>query len=382
MMPGTPPLTGSVHRHPLGIFSTSPKFTAQSPFSSPGRASATRLSMLTDMVSEDPLSSPLASPTPTQKSPKAVLSTLKPSMTSTLTSVSDGPLSICTTTIATAASVAKGIQPDHSWNSAATSSSLSSTASFSTPITSPLDAPCSPPTASTFKSRQSVEQESKTSPRTETLPSPPQQRRVPRGLFSPSSVLQESRKVEQHPVAHPESSASWLNSSIAGQGTVTAEESIPTAPNHLHSHSAAVDERGDSLIARAAAVTPPPLPQPDSLYSEPRSPTSPKLHRAQARPLPIQTASPAAHHTPKSRTRPDKSEEEISQLARDLERAMNPTPTDPLPQLYFLQGKGLLQRIPSQVSMDDGLLNEEQNDNLPSEVRHGVVCSWSLIFSC
>jgi hypothetical protein len=58
--------------------------------------------------------------------------------------------------------------------------------------------------------------------------------------------------------------------------------------------------------------------------------------------------------------------EEISQLERELERAMNPTPTDPVPQPYFLQGKGLLQRIPSHVSMDDGLLDDE--DGHQSEV--------------
>ena len=69
----------------------------------------------------------------------------------------------------------------------------------------------------------------------------------------------------------------------------------------------------------------------------------------------------------------------MSQLAKDLERAMNPTPTDPVPQPYFLQGKGLLERIPTQVSMDDGLLNDDQDDQY-SEVKERNVdtCNWSL----
>lgn len=51
---------------------------------------------------------------------------------------------------------------------------------------------------------------------------------------------------------------------------------------------------------------------------------------------------------------------------------MNPTPTEPVPQPYFLQGKGLLQRIPSQVSMDDGLLNDHQDfEGQLSEVTKG-----------
>ncbi|GJJ73775.1 hypothetical protein EMPS_06133 [Entomortierella parvispora] len=367
LRPGTPPITGSVHRHPLGLFSTSPKFTAQSPFSSPGRATATRLSMLTDMTANDPLSSPLASPTPTQKSPETVV---KPTLTSTLTSVSDGPLSIATTIAVPSKPVAKSTQPDHSLNSAATSSSLSSAASLSTPISSPLDAPFSSPTAnSTFKSRRSVEQERTASPRTETLPSPPQQRRVPRGLFSASTILQESRTMEQNPASHSETSAPWLIRNIGGYSTAVAEESIASlqsTPAHAHAPSAAVGGKEESTMVREATSTPPP-PQAESSLSELRSPASPKLHRTQAKPTPIQITSPVARHTPKSRTRPDESEEEISQLARDLDKAMNPTPTEPVPQPYFLQGKGLLQRIPSQVSMDDGLLNEGEGNNQPSE---------------
>lgn len=53
-------------------------------------------------------------------------------------------------------------------------------------------------------------------------------------------------------------------------------------------------------------------------------------------------------------------DEQMSQLAKDLERAMNPTPTEPVPQPYFLQGKGLLERIPNQDSMDDGNDQDDQ----------------------
>ncbi|KAF9137111.1 hypothetical protein BGX30_010543 [Mortierella sp. GBA39] len=43
MPSGTPPgLSGSLNRHPLGLFSTSPNFGAQSPFASPKRLSASR----------------------------------------------------------------------------------------------------------------------------------------------------------------------------------------------------------------------------------------------------------------------------------------------------------------------------------------------------
>ncbi|KAF9137110.1 hypothetical protein BGX30_010542 [Mortierella sp. GBA39] len=91
----------------------------------------------------------------------------------------------------------------------------------------------------------------------------------------------------------------------------------------------------------------------------PKSPTSPRLQRSQLKPSPIQTApnSPATGQFPRNEI--TNGEEQMSQLARDLERAMNPTPTEPVPQPYFLQGKGLLERIPNQDSMDDG---DDQDD--------------------
>ncbi|KAF9312024.1 hypothetical protein BG003_006719 [Podila horticola] len=92
-----------------------------------------------------------------------------------------------------------------------------------------------------------------------------------------------------------------------------------------------------------------------------KSPNSPHpLQRSQPKPSPIQT-SPQQGGTPQRTRTTHEDDDRVSQLARDLESAMNPTPTEPVPQPYFLQGKGLLERIPSQVSMDDGLLDDHQD---------------------
>jgi hypothetical protein len=95
------------------------------------------------------------------------------------------------------------------------------------------------------------------------------------------------------------------------------------------------------------------------------------LQRSQPKPSPIQTAptSPATDQVFKN------GEEQMSQLAKDLERAMNPTPTESVPQPYFLQGKGLLERIP-QDSMNDG----DDHDDQYSEVICTCTC-WAYPFS-
>lgn len=100
---------------------------------------------------------------------------------------------------------------------------------------------------------------------------------------------------------------------------------------------------------------------PSTPFTAIKSPTSPHpLHRSQPKPSPIQT-SPSQGSSPQRPRTTREDDDRVSQLARDLESAMNPTPTEPVPQPYFLQGKGLLQRIPSQVSMDDGLLDDHQD---------------------
>ncbi|KAG0046806.1 hypothetical protein BGZ83_008021 [Gryganskiella cystojenkinii] len=367
--PGTPPL-GSIPRHPLGLFSTSPKFTAQSPFTSPALVSASRLSIIANPTTcDDPLSPPLAAYTSGQPtgSSNTKASIKKPAVISALTPVADDPLSIAPTITSPAKTTAKS--SNYPLDSETTSSSRSSAASFSTPITSPVDGSLSPPTRSnTPRAKQSMENERTASPRTGTLPSPPQQRRVPRGLFSPSSVLQQGED-ERRSGVHTEGPTLWPETSV------NKHDAYVTSNSETPSSQGRIEILEDSLVIRDTTTSPKPqVPMSTTsssqspMSSEPQSPTSPKLQRTQAKPTPIQTASPASHNgSKKSRSHPDESGEEISQLARDLERAMNPTPTEPVPQPYFLQGTGLLQRIPSQVSMDDGLLNEERDGQISEE---------------
>ncbi|KAF9572355.1 hypothetical protein EC968_010008 [Mortierella alpina] len=390
MAPGTPPLPGSVHRHPLGLFSTSPKFTAQTPFSGSGRAAASRLS--TTMSLEEPLSeSPLAAPTPIKISKPAF--SREQAKTSTLTTVSDGPLTIATTPPKIKPS-AKAARAKAALDSTTTSLSLSSATSFSTAVTSPLDAPVSSPprrkssTTSVAKLSDSKKDVVESQPMLQPTLNSSQRRRVPRGLFSsvststsePSRLLVNSESLLNSSVVTPiapemavENSISPARTSYVLKGPnetfIEPEESIPSEHSARSSLQLSRTHVSEGSSAQSI-VSQPQSPRvqgseisESSFYSPATStsglkspdPVSPGLQRSQPKPSPIQTRKHGDH------------DEELSQLAKDLERAMNPTPTDPVPQPYFLQGKGLLQRIPSQVSMDDGLLDEDRTDRLSED---------------
>ncbi|KAF9983294.1 hypothetical protein BGZ75_005263, partial [Mortierella antarctica] len=395
MAPGTPPLPGSVHRHPLGLFSTSPKFTAHTPFSGSGRATASRLS--TTMSLDETLSeSPLAAPIPIRTSKPSF--SMEQSKTSTLTAVSDGPLSIATIPPRIKPS-AKAVRADTGLDSATRSPSLSTVASFSTATTSPLDVPVpSPPrkkTAAPAVSQLSENKKDVVKP--QPVMNASQRRRVPRGLFSsvptstsePSRLLVNSESVLNLSVAAsiapemPEEvnrNSSSTSNVLTGAGETFAEpEELPPGEHSARSSlqwSRAHVSEGSSA---QSIVSQPQSPRvhdsevsENSFYSPSTStsglkspdPASPGLQRSQPKPSPIRTHKQDDH------------DEELSQLAKDLERAMNPTPTDPVPQPYFLQGKGLLQRIPSQVSMDDGLLDEDRTDHLSEDSDRNEAHGW------
>ncbi|KAF9962203.1 hypothetical protein BGZ72_009279 [Mortierella alpina] len=409
MTPGTPPLSGSVHRHPLGLFSTSPKFTAHTPFSASGRAPASRLSAA--MSLEEPSSeSPLAAPIPIRTSKPAFR--MEQAKTSTLTAVNDGPLSIATTPPQVKPS-AKANRADTGLDSATTPSSLSSAASFSTAITSPLDVPPpSPP-----RKKPSAPETAKLNDlkkdvvKTQPVSNPSQRRRVPRGLFSsvstsasePSRLMvssesvfnpsvaasfvpQKPEDITRNPASTPNvrkgASETFVKTEEFQPNEYSARSSLQLSRTHISEGSSAqsVVSQPQSPRVQDSEISE------NSLYSPSNSttglkspdPASPGLQRSQPKPSPIQTT--LDHGTdrrhPGQARKQDDQDEELSQLAKDLERAMNPTPTDPVPQPYFLQGKGLLQRIPSQVSMDDGLLDEDRNDHLSEDSDGGETHGW------
>ncbi|KAG0285977.1 hypothetical protein BGZ96_009858 [Linnemannia gamsii] len=419
---GTPPgLSGSLNRHPLGLFSTSPNFGAQSPFASPKRLSAARfpptpIAAASDSEAEvevhketkatappvpaamlsDPLLKALSTSNNSNgygksSSTKEIIPTMKsrPGTTHGLSTISldDGPLSIATTPVPPPVkSTAKNIRANAGLNSATTSSSLSSLASFSTAISSPLDTPISPPTNPSNKSsmiqstskqvaatleNKSALPECKVSKSPEAARGPIPVRRVPRGLFSSPSTTSTSR-------AEPSSGSSGFgplsgsdtisgNGHSNGNGTVghtlgkTPVASMDQIVTTLTQESLDSPTRGRTptralspgFLSASRPHTPPTSSTPTN---GPRSPTSPRLLRSQPKPSPIQTAptSPVTDQFSKN------GEEQMSRLAKDLERAMNPTPTDPVPQPYFLQGKGLLERIPNQDSMNDGDDHDDQ----------------------
>lgn len=375
MAPGTPP---SVHRHPLGLFSTSPKFTAQSPFASPARpSSASRLSSTVPPLSPSPTSSisPLSPASPSPPSSRSTHGGITASIiASNFTPVTDGPLTIATAPVSVGAPLSRSRRDQHP-DSTTTLSSISSTASFSTPITSPLDRPFSPirnqPSVPTKPAAGTKEPPTpkKTAPTVVTQPSQP--RRVPRGLFStptssgfdplPSKAALGSAQTStkcvnghhtqppiQPPIqTHPSVSPAQVLAATSKphNGTIRSSIHPPTRPE-------------TPLMSPLAATLPT---TPLTPFTAVKSPNSPHpLQRSQPKPSPIQT-SPQQGGTPQRTRTTHEDDDRVSQLARDLESAMNPTPTEPVPQPYFLQGKGLLERIPSQVSMDDGLLDDHQD---------------------
>ncbi|KAG0214991.1 hypothetical protein BGX33_001606 [Mortierella sp. NVP41] len=400
---GTPPgLSGSLNRHPLGLFSTSPNFGAQSPFASPKRLSGARFPQQTlatssteaeadvTVVHTDPLSTlPSTSNSNISKRSKENIPTVKSRPgTSGLSAVSldDGPLSIATTSLSTTVKPkTRGGRVDASLDSAATASSLSSTASFSTPITSPLDTPISPPTntpdnssltrstpkQSTTSEGKSITPEIKPPKTPETVRGPQPVRRVPRGLFSSSTSSTSTSGSEPNrisgfgPLLSSETTNSNGNGYSFGNTPVASMDQSATtlAQELLQSPTRGRTPTRTLSPGFLSASRPHSPPVPSTPTNGPRSPTSPRLQRTQPKPSPIQTAptSPVTDQFSKN------GEEQMSRLARDLERAMNPTPTEPVPQPYFLQGEGLLERIPNQDSMDDGLHNDDQDDQYSEE---------------
>ncbi|KAF9921316.1 hypothetical protein FBU30_008695 [Linnemannia zychae] len=398
-------LTGSLNRHPLGLFSTSPNFSAQTSFSSSKRLSSARLPSAfiapridaeshtdsdTDIKDHTPRSVEQFDPllvTPSNNSSgnkgsnkKENLHAAKsrPGIITGLSAVSldEGPLSIATIVVPAPTKLAsKNSRIDADLDSTAVSSSPSF-ASFSTHITSPLDMPLSPPAnlpskvssdqsgpkpISTSETKASS-QECKVSNSPEAVRGPQPVRRVPRGLFSSGvetsngrisgvgSLLDSNNNYESNDLIHK---SDTLDHSL-GKTSVASMDHIATI---LAQESVEPPSRGRTPTR---ALSPGPLPatrtQSPQISSIPKSPTSPRLQRTQPRPSPIQTAptSPTITQCPRNGTNTT-GEEQMSQLAKDLERAMNPTPTEPAPQIYFLQGSGLLERIPN--SMDD-----EQDD--------------------
>ncbi|KAG0002481.1 hypothetical protein BGZ80_007125 [Entomortierella chlamydospora] len=380
---------GSWNRHPVGLFSTSP---AKSPFATPAHSPAPRFTstpkasidsslghvgpsgILTDSGNSSNVLAPKASMAQTSKS--------------TLVAVSDDPLSM-----GVLASVSDKPPPKDSHKErrrVATSSPGPSTAK-----TSPLITPSSPPAKLATVSRPTVNTSSTTqttdgkecvAPKAqEPHTNPPQRRRVPRGLFSSASTS------GSEPVRGPTLGNDFVDSNSINHTMSRgfSEGSTPqrdnggsyVAPTPLNGSGLGIQGLDSILSSGGGSSSQSLSSQPQSpqspitsafsspCISELKSPVSPSpLQRSQPKPSPIQISS--SNSTPRSTSRngkPRDDEEEISQLVRDLERAMNPTPTDPVPQVYFLQGEGMLERIPTQVSMDDGLLNDEGDSGQQSE---------------
>ncbi|KAI1320191.1 hypothetical protein EDD11_001796 [Mortierella claussenii] len=270
---------------------------------------------------------------------------------STLIAISEAPLSISVAP----STPKKTLTTDVYLVTTPSSSSASSLATFASALTSPPETPIYPPDNVGVKN-------------TDQPVSLLQRRRVPRGLFSSSSI--ERSEPVKTPIFDSSISATTGDTGTQGSAKMLtlshqSDESGTDRPAAKEPHMSGAISSSQSSVSQPQSPRSPP----DSTFSTPstpgpKSPTTSHFQRSQPKPSPIQTTSISG--TPRSigKTKDQNSyenEEEISQLAKDLERAMNPTPTDPVPQPYFLQGKGLLQRIPSQVSMDDGLLNEDQD---------------------
>ncbi|KAF9345789.1 hypothetical protein BGX26_002737, partial [Mortierella sp. AD094] len=385
--------TGSWNRHPVGLFSTSP---AKSLFTAPARSPVPRFTSTPKPSTDSPLghvgpSGILTDPRNSSNvlAPKASLAqTSKP----TLIAVSDDPLSMG---ILASASDKPSLKDSHKERHRVVTSPPAS----STARASPLNTPSSPsaklalvshPTASTSSTTQTADGKECVAPKTqEPHANPPQRRRVPRGLFSSASTS------GLEPVRGPTLGSDFMDSNSINhtmsrgfsEGSTPQRDSgskyvVPTPLNgsgpEVRGLDGILSSGGGSSSQSLSSQPQSPQSPITSSFSSPstsglKSPVSPPpLQRSQPRPSPIQISS--ANSTPRSASRNGNpqnqnqdDEEEISQLAKDLERAMNPTPTEPVPQIYFLQGEGFLQRIPSQVSMDDGLLNDEGDSGQQSE---------------
>ncbi|KAF9936385.1 hypothetical protein BGZ65_002455, partial [Modicella reniformis] len=395
---GPSSLLGSMNRHPLGLFSTSPKFTARSPFSSlPSPCFTpikTAISSNESAAVETSPSSQALKPLKTPKAPVPIASRKQP-VKSTVIALDEGPLSIPITPTGFAPEARTHSDQDSADTVSLASSVASSVATFSTALTTLPNVPASSPaktnTASTptidfLSSKQTNAEEGMALKKPDPPLGPPQRRRVPRGLFSSTSTSGldpvwasglDHDEFDSNFIDHTMSQGFSEGSTAHGRteysdGGPSTLEAVDVETSGITSPQLSVYSSGGSPPQSSSSRPQSPHSSLTSTFSSPsacgtKSPELPSLQRSQPKPSPIQTTS---LHSPlranvdgaKSGALGGDGEEEISQLARDLERAMNPTPTEPVPQLYFLQGKGLLQRIPSHVSMDDGLLDEDDDD--------------------
>ncbi|KAF9383303.1 hypothetical protein BGX21_001598 [Mortierella sp. AD011] len=378
---------GSWNRHHVGLFSTSP---AKSPFTTPAHSPAPRFTPTPKASIDSPLghvgpSGKLADSGNSSKALAPEASVVQTSK-STLVAVSDDPLSM-----GILASVSDKPPPKDSSKErrhAATSSSRLSIAK-----TSPLITPSSPPaklatvsrpTVNTSSTTQTMDGKECVTPKAqEPHTNPPQRRRVPRGLFS--SVSTSGAEPISGPTLGTDFDSNSINHTMSrgfSEGSAPQRDNGGSyvAPTPLNGSGLGIQgldgilSSGRSSSSQSLSSQPQSPQSPiTSAFSSPcisefKSPVSPSpLQRSQPKPSPIQISS--SNSTPRSTSRNGKphDDEEISQLVKDLERAMNPTQTDPVPQVYFLQGEGMLERIPTQVSMDDGLLNDEGDSGQQSE---------------
>ncbi|KAG0230454.1 hypothetical protein BGW42_000931 [Actinomortierella wolfii] len=193
-------------------------------------------------------------------------------------------------------------------------------------------------------------------------------RRVPRGLFSsstcesmppPSEPASSSLTAPQQPLTAP-----WVGSlapspHIPTTSTAVASHSLePNIPSPKHDGPSVDDPmpRRSRLSRHLASTNSPtsPLfpPQPPSTSNSPphsASPVSPSQSFTTAatsttsqRPTPIQTKFPPPSSPLSSSANHSVQEERLSKLTEELERAMNPTLTETVPQHTFLQGSKLI----------------------------------------
>ncbi|KAG0303933.1 hypothetical protein BGZ98_006102, partial [Dissophora globulifera] len=384
------------------LFSTSPKFTAKSPFTSPGLGTSPSFNPTSVPASTSPVkwatvSSTLAPLPSTVLSPEQVTR-------STLIAVSDGPLSISTTPPPLLKSSDKSRRQEQKQELTVPVSPASSIATFATAMTSQPDEALEPsvssaavntmmPSTVNMSSKPlTMDSESKSIKSAESTTNFATRRRVPRGLFSSASTpglepiklpsvdseFRSSSTSHHTPRGQSEDSGQRQEGNAMHRRKETPRlttEGDAEANGMTSSQFSAVSSSHGSLFGSSSSQPQSPHSPITSAFSSPttsglKSPASP-LQRSQPKPSPIQTksVSTVAQNEGEGNKRSKshgQDEDGISQLVKDLERAMNPTPTEPSPKPYFLQGKGLLQRIPSQVSMDDGLLDED-GEVLPSE---------------
>ncbi|KAF9197324.1 hypothetical protein BGZ49_002286, partial [Haplosporangium sp. Z 27] len=378
-------LAGSWNRSTVGLFSTSP---AKSPFGAPARSPVPRFSSeaksSTDSTTKH--TGPLGSSADTPKSsniptPKDLsVRTSKPIMVT----VNDDPLSMGVMTSISDTPSVKDSRMDRKHAETSAPVSVSKTSSLKVSSSSHSK---SASTDNNSSAAQVTTTKENAAPKTaESHTSSPQRRRVPRGMFSSVStsgldpVNLNSSSMDATPTNH-----SMSRGFSEGSKPQSDNDNVYVAPSPLRGDSSEIRGLG-AILSNSGGISS----QSSSSSSQPHSPQSPltssfsspstpglkspssppSLQRSQPRPSPIQTLS--VKSTPrsangKSENQDCEDEEEISQLAKDLERAMNPTPTETV-QTYFLQGEGLLQKIHSPVSMDDGLLSDEGEEGQRSEI--------------